>query len=241
MCGVIGVHLSNPTDADLFMVRNIFIQSMIRGKHATGVTYFDGEKLITKKEPIPAKKFMEKHHPEDWVYDHDFVDGRKELCFIGHIRYSTSDLRYNQPFQSDKLAIAHNGVISQEPVETWEFPTETANDSELILRCFENEIHPLVKYVDRSMAVTCIQILNREEVNKPFPFLSGFRNHERPLYRAKRENGVIFASTKDILNRSGIYDNVERTDPFVEYYTDGYSKRWHPSYLGKTEPRDLQP
>ena len=39
MCGVIGVQLERVTDENIQKVRNLFCQSMIRGKHATGVTY----------------------------------------------------------------------------------------------------------------------------------------------------------------------------------------------------------
>ena len=247
MCGVIGYEKVGVTDADLDLVRNLFRQTMIRGKHATGVTYFDGEGLVTIKEPIPADQFIEKHDPVKWVYSDD-MHGTPSLAFIGHIRYSTSDLRYNQPFQGEsensnfrgQIAIAHNGVISQEAVESWEYKTETANDSEMILRCFESGEHPLEKFADRSMAVTYIQTLPRNGTNAPFAMLFGFRNHERPLYYTEGKE-LIFASTSDILVRSGVKTEITRTDPFVEYTKGGLSRRWHPMHLGTTMPQDLQP
>ena len=243
MCGVIGYEKVGVTDADLDLVRNLFRQTMIRGKHATGVTYFDGEGLVTIKEPIPADEFIKKHDPVKWVYSHDMY-GTPSLAFIGHIRYSTSDLRYNQPFQGEyenqQIAIAHNGVISQEAVESWEYQTETANDSEMILRCFESGTHPLEKFADRSMAVTYISTLTRAETNAPFAMVHGFRNHERPLYRTEGKE-LIFASTSDILVRSGVKAEITRTDPFVEYTKGGLSRRWHPMHLGTTMPQDLQP
>ena len=39
MCGVIGVALNNVTEEDIKLVKNLFLESMIRGKHATGITY----------------------------------------------------------------------------------------------------------------------------------------------------------------------------------------------------------
>ena len=251
MCGVIGAQIHAVEDKDIELVRELFKQSMIRGKHATGVSYFNGEELVTIKEPIPADKFIEKHDPADWVYAHD-IDGKPTLSLIGHTRYSTSDLRYNQPFQGNRwdgergwcpIAIAHNGVISQEPQETWEFNTETANDSELVLCQFAEGEHPLEKYADRSMAVTYLQVLKRAETEAPFAMLFGFRNHERPLWTAC-DGGLIFASTSDILLRSGLdaeYNAITRTDPFVEYTWGGLSNRWHPKYLGTHLPEDLQP
>jgi glutamine phosphoribosylpyrophosphate amidotransferase len=243
MCGVIGYEKVGVTDADLDLVRNLFRQTMIRGKHATGVTYFNGKELVTIKEPIPAVEFIKKHDPADWIYSHD-MNGAPSLSFIGHIRYSTSDLRYNQPFQGEyenqQIAIAHNGVISQEAVESWDYETETANDSEMILRCLESGEHPLEKFADRSMAVTYIATLTRSETNAPFAMVHGFRNHERPLYYTK-DKGLIFASTSDILVRSGVTSEITRTDPFVEYTKGGLSRRWHPMHLGTTMPQDLQP
>ena len=199
MCGVIGVYLTDVVDEDLNIVDNLFRQSMIRGKHATGVTYLKGNRLHTIKEPVSVIEFLRNHKVSDWV------DG-DELKLIGHIRYSTSDLRYNQPFQGETISIAHNGVISQDP-DIWEYETETQNDSELILRCIEAGDNPLEVYKHRSMA--CVAI----EDDK----LSGWRNHERPLWIAERDNGLIFASTNNILVRSGIFLNVKKCEPLVLY------------------------
>jgi glutamine phosphoribosylpyrophosphate amidotransferase len=246
MCGVIGVHLSNPTATDLGIVRELFSQSMIRGKHATGVTYFNGEQLVTDKAPVPVNEFFETRNVIDWLYDDDYYD-HKCLTLIGHIRYSTSDLRYNQPFDGrtdeGQVAIAHNGVISQEPHSEWEFETETMNDSEMILRSIENGVHPLEKFADRSMAVTQLTTLRRQNEDgtegSVFPMLEGYRNHERPLWRSKRKNGVLFASTADILGRSGVAMSL-RCEPFTVYSNGGQSRRWHPNYLQTKEPIDLQ-
>jgi glutamine phosphoribosylpyrophosphate amidotransferase len=207
MCGVIGVHLDDVYKEDLELVKSLFLQSMIRGKHATGVTYLSCGKLHTFKEPISADKFIEKYDPRE------FVDpATMNMTFIGHTRYSTSDLRYNQPFQGKETAIAHNGVISQDP-DVWEYKTETLNDSELILRCIEAGDTPLEVYKNRSMAVV---VIDGEE-------LCAFRNHERPLWMAKRKHGVIFASTRDIMRRAGIRDNITRCEPMVKY---SYSKNF---------------
>jgi glutamine phosphoribosylpyrophosphate amidotransferase len=167
---------------------------MIRGKHATGVTYFREGKLYTIKEPVSADVFIKQNNIKDWI------DDNGNLCFIGHTRYSTSDLHYNQPMESDHLSIAHNGVISQEPPETWKaifgYDTKTRNDSELVLRCIENGENPLYKFPDSSMAVAKIDDIGTVTV---------FRNGERPLYVAYlQEYGYAAASTKDILIRSGV-------------------------------------
>lgn len=198
MCGVIGVY-SKQANVDL--VQNIFLQTMIRGKHATGVTYLKNGGLHTIKDGIPANLFLRKYDFQEFVNE----DGG--LYMIGHIRYSTSDIRYNQPFSNGAISIAHNGVLSQEPVDCWEYKTETSNDSEMILRSFEEGHHPLDVFSHKSMAVCSIT------VDK---IVSGFRNHERPLYYSRHEGGVYFTSTADIALRSGL-SGTEKCDMFKVY------------------------
>jgi glutamine phosphoribosylpyrophosphate amidotransferase len=193
MCGVLGIAIKNFNERDYDLIRGLFIQSMIRGKHATGVSYVKNGRVNTIKEPVPADKFIMMQDLENWRNE----DGN--LYCIGHIRYSTSDLRYNQPMSSGKLSIAHNGIISQEPPETWEekykLRTETSNDSELILRAMEEELNPLQHFEPASMAVCALYDDKR---------IIAYRNGERPLYYFTDDNMHIFASTEDILNRSGL-------------------------------------
>ena len=193
MCGVLGITIKNFSVKDYGLLRSLFIQSMIRGKHATGVSYVKNGRVNTIKEPVPADKFIMMQDLENWRNE----DGN--LYCIGHIRYSTSDLRYNQPMSSGKLSIAHNGIISQEPPETWEekykLRTETSNDSELILRAMEEELNPLQHFEPASMAVCALYDDKR---------IIAYRNGERPLYYFTDDNMHIFASTEDILNRSGL-------------------------------------
>jgi glutamine phosphoribosylpyrophosphate amidotransferase len=205
MCGVLGITIENFNNEDGDLVRRLFQQSMIRGKHATGVSYIKNGRVNTIKEPIPSAEFIKKQDLNSWINE----DGN--LYCIGHIRYSTSDLRYNQPMESDTLSIVHNGVISQEPQERWkelfDLDTKTANDSELILRQLEKVLHPLEKFHPASMAVCTI------DSNK---LITAFRNEERPLYYYSDSRMTIFASTADILKRSGLTE-IEKTDMYRIY------------------------
>ena len=206
MCGVLGIAIKNFSKKDYELVRSLFIQSMIRGKHATGVSYVKNGIVNTIKESIPADQFIMNQNLEDWKNE----DGH--LYCVGHIRYSTSDLRYNQPMASDKLSIVHNGVISQESHETWEdkykLRTETSNDSELVLRAMEEDLNPLQHFEPASMAVCALYDDKR---------IVSFRNAERPLYYSYGGNGIVFASTADILKRSGLEFFVKV--PMYEIFT----------------------
>lgn len=225
MCGVLGITIADFNERDYGFIRSLFIQSMIRGKHAAGVSYVKNGKVHTLKEPIPADEFISKQNLETWKNE----DGN--LYCIGHIRYSTSDLRYNQPFATDELGIVHNGVISQEPPSTWSqlfgFETETANDSELILRAMEKNQNPLGTFNPASMAVCAINADKK---------LTAFRNHERPLYYYSDDRATIFASTKDILKRSGVNNSV-KTQMFRTYTVENFEMT---HFDTNTNVKDLQ-
>ena len=206
MCGVIGVSLTKVSPDDIKLVREVFKQTMIRGKHATGVSYIKVGQVHTDKEGIPVDRFFQTRNISDYVNE----DGG--LYMIGHIRYSTSDIAYNQPFSNNEKSISHNGVIDQRHPSEWKYDCVTANDSEMILRSFEAGEVPLQDFMNASMAVTSINSNKR---------LHCFRNHERPLWYTTIPNGVIFTSTKDIAKRSGL-NNSQKCDMFVEYnYKDG--------------------
>jgi len=198
MCGVIGISMK---DANLNVIRNLFKQSMIRGKHATGITYvYDGE-LKTHKESIPADVFLDKFDFEQ------IVDKDGSVSCIGHIRYSTSTLEYNQPFFNKEISVVHNGVISQEDPSTWSYKTETPNDSELILRAREHKETPLTKFRPSSMAV--VELLKDKTI-------VAYRNEARPLWYTELNNGIVFTSTKDIAYRSNLTSS-KKCGMFVEY------------------------
>ena len=191
MCGVLGIAIKNFNEGDYDLVRSLFIQSMIRGKHATGVSYVKNGRVNTIKDPIPANEWIEKQDLNEWKNE----DGN--LYCVGHVRYSTSDLRYNQPMATDDMAIVHNGVISQEAPEKWmdrySLESLTANDSELVLRALEAGHNPLEYFHPASMAVCGVDAEKK---------LIAFRNEERPLYHCQTNNIILYASTEDIIRRS---------------------------------------
>lgn len=191
MCGVIGVSLNNVTEMDLENLRRLFVETEIRGRHATGISWVKDGVLHTIKESVPASEFLTQHNLKDCV------DSDNSLSLIGHIRYSTSDLRYNQPFSDGATSIVHNGVISQEHSSTWKYPCKTENDSEMILHSIQAGKHPLSDFDGASLAV-CTLTSDKT--------LQCYRNGERPLWYVRQENGFIFMSTEDIALRAG-YDN----------------------------------
>ena len=193
MCAVIGAILLEPTKQDFAMIRRVFHESKIRGMHATGMSFLPkwSDKIETIKEPIPADQFVEKHLHDDNLKDMVSDDGN--LYLIGHCRYSTSDLEYNQPMCGDEKSIVHNGVITQELPENWKelygYDCMTKNDSELVLHSND----PLLEFSHMSMGVVELHL------DKKIRF---YRNGKRPLYKTELHNGYIITSTADIMARA---------------------------------------
>lgn len=189
MCAIIGAIIKDPTKDNFNMIRRVFHESRIRGMHATGMSILYNNKIMTFKEPVPADKFRHLDDLEEMIN----VDGT--LYLIGHCRYSTSDLSYNQPLANNSKSIVHNGVITQELPENWNkfysYVFETKNDSELVLHSDD----PLTEFPDASMAVCELY-----EDGK----LRFYRNGKRPLYLTSIENGSIITSTQDVPRRAEV-------------------------------------
>lgn len=191
MCSVIGAIIKEPRAEDFLMLQRVFLESKIRGMHATGISYVKNGKIITDKRPVPADEF-----PFNFA---EYVNEDGSLYLVGHCRYSTSDLEYNQPIANDNLSVVHNGVITQELPEKWKelygYDCETKNDTELILHTAEDCISPLLRWKDSSLAVIELH------VDKVIRF---YRNGKRPLYLTSISNGCIITSTSDVPKRAEV-------------------------------------
>jgi glutamine phosphoribosylpyrophosphate amidotransferase len=191
MCSVIGAIIKEPRAEDFLMLQRVFLESKIRGMHATGISYVKNGQIITDKRPVPADEF-----PFNFA---EYVNEDGSLYLVGHCRYSTSDLEYNQPIANDNLSVVHNGVITQELPEKWKelygYDCETKNDTELILHTAEDCISPLVRWKDSSLAVIELH------VDKVIRF---YRNGKRPLYLTSISNGCIITSTSDVPKRAEV-------------------------------------
>lgn len=191
MCAVIGTIIQNPSTKDFENLLRVFHESKIRGMHATGISYVKHGKIHTEKYPVPATEF---------TFDFpSYLNEDGNLYLVGHCRYSTSDLEYNQPIANENLSVVHNGVITQELPERWKelygYNCETKNDTELILHTAEDCISPLIRWKDSSLAV-CELHVDR--------VIRAYRNGKRPLYLTTFNNGCIITSTENIPARAGI-------------------------------------
>tara|TARA_R110002110_G_scaffold360438_1_gene570172 strand:- start:2575 stop:3222 length:648 start_codon:yes stop_codon:yes gene_type:complete len=195
MCGVIGIISKNVlAHKD---ISNLLVQSKIRGQHATGISYVQDDVIKTSIIPKNAEYIK--------------LQNVHTKTLIGHARYSTSSLEYNQPISYLDVSIVHNGVITQENSANWgkfNYDFQTANDSEFILKSYLEGKHPVKEYEEASISSVILDN-NTGEVHF-------FRNEKRPLYYAETANTYYIASTKNILIRSG-YDNITKCDSCYNY------------------------
>ena len=191
MCGILGVVVQHMDPEHIPLLRRLFLESSIRGLHATGLSYVKAGKIWTERHPVPAAQF-----PFAWD---QYTNEDGNLYLLGHCRYSTSDLTVNQPLATDHLSIVHNGVISQELPEHWDslygYSCQTKNDSELILRTLEAGHSPLQVWSNSSLAVCELRASTE---------LRAYRNGKRPLYLIQTPGMVVITSTADIARRAGV-------------------------------------
>jgi glutamine phosphoribosylpyrophosphate amidotransferase len=226
MCAVIGAHIEKPSASDLVTLANVFRESSIRGLHATGLSWVRDNRIHTMISATPAGKFVEAFDLKTTINE----DGN--LYLIGHCRYSTSDLNYNQPLWDESLAIVHNGVVSQEMPEKWKdlygYDCKTRNDSELILHTIKAKKSPLVEFSDASIAV--IELYKQKK-------LRFYRNGKRPIYFTSLSNGGIITSTKDIAERAGLNNSIEID---MNQYVTMAHKRFVQEFVHIDNAKDLQ-
>lgn len=194
MCAVIGAEIKDPTAQDFEFLRNLFMESKIRGCHATGASWVRAGVVRTIKEPVPADVFLRRYFNFA-----DIVNEDGNIYLIGHCRYSTSEIKDNQPISNEVLSIVHNGVISQELPENWErlygYKCTTKNDSQLLHESLLCDRAPFEVWADSSLAVCEL---------RSDKTIRGYRNGKRPLYYSDTENARYITSTRDIAIRAGL-------------------------------------
>lgn len=211
MCGIVAVDIKDIASDQIESIKKVMIETEIRGKHASGISWFSEGKVHTIKASKPISELLEEFDIYRCVDENN-----GHLTMIAHIRYSTSDLNNNQPivepYMTDaglkfnntggvgKFSIVHNGIITQSDPSTWEDlfglgQTYSNNDSELVFNALNSGLHPLKEFTESSMAVASINHLGH---------VHAFRNGGRPMWLTKTYNGMIATSTSDIITRSGL-------------------------------------
>lgn len=243
MCGIIGAYLIAPGKLEMEALVSIFHESQIRGMHATGMAYVKDGNVTIDQWKEPASECITESLLRNCINE----DGN--LYLIGHTRYSTSDIEYNQPIGNRASAIVHNGVITQEPYEKWStlFPeyfsrveaSGSKNDSALLYASVahhSSEVNAGLELWEES-SIASIQLWGDKRIRIQ-------RNGKRPAYVAMiPDKGYMMASTRDILHRSGFSDSDIRQVGFGTTVAIGkdlipYN---YPAKIDRVSHPDLQP
>ncbi len=199
MCGLVTIN-SKDIDFVVPLLDKLIIENSIRGNHATGIAWSDGDKIDSLIMPISGDDFVK---TDEWKDVKNRLQLLSNINLLIHSRYSTSDLEFNQPIIKNGLAIALNGVITQHDFEHWktiypgmEFATK--NDSEILLNCIltNQNIKDLPKDHSYSMSIAGAVL------HKSSTLI--FRNGRRPLYSYQKDNTLISTSTMQIAIRAGL-------------------------------------
>lgn len=178
MCGIAAFNSKH--NIPLKDMRVVLDEIGVRGIHSTGVSWFE-KKVKTK---IESKPYYEFDIPET-----------ESTTAIFHTRYSTSNLEYPQPVFNEYGALAHNGVVTQAPFETWNdsYGYEGDNQCDSILLLESDE--PFEDFPDSSMAVC--------EIDQKGTLLF-YRNGQRPLYYIEHVDFLVVGSTKRSIEYFGM-------------------------------------
>lgn len=219
MCGVIGFKSSNIQSSKV--LKNLILESKIRGKHATGISYITGDVITTIRSPVDSHQFIEAH----WGGILSDFKNHGSINAIAHTRYSTSDLEYNQPIFNEHTSIVMNGVITQSSPDKWEeeFGVKCAgkNDTEIALRYLEQYKSPLeLIETHKGSSMSVCQLHQSGD-------LFFYRNGTRPQYYYEDKDLVFVASTKDIIKRATGITDVHKTTPNQIFIVNGNNKVSH--------------
>jgi glutamine phosphoribosylpyrophosphate amidotransferase len=190
MCSIIGFQGVYETD----LITRLCYNSRIRGLHSFGFSFYQNGKLQVKKY-LNYDKFLtdlNKHKPNK---------------FIAHFRYSTSGdykkIENNQPLIYEDQSIIFNGVISQkskdEMQEEFQLKLTAENDGFVLVQKYDD----LEFIKNRNISFAMIALSDNK--------LIALRNNNRPLHCYQDKKKTVFASTKDILIRSGLLQSTELT------------------------------
>lgn len=211
MCGIFG-YIGDIPEQDYAiahtLLTNLFVESKSRGKDASGFAAirYDLPDLITDKRNVDSEVFINRSDK--------FKVLKKKMphIFIGHTRATTGSdpkrNRNNHPFLSNRLALVHNGRVSE-----WEkiamrmnLTLRSETDSEILLRAldkYDNIVDGCRSILDNiEDAKYAIAVFNHGAKGMKELYL--FRNTQQPCYtfRVDKWNALFFASVENIIKNS---------------------------------------
>lgn len=212
MCGIFG-YIGNipPEDytAAHTLLTNLFVESKVRGKDASGFAAirYDMPDLVTDKRNLDSGVFVNRSDR--------FKMLKKKMpnIFIGHTRLTTGSdpkrNRNNHPFLSQRLALVHNGRVSEwdKIAMRMNLTLRSETDSEILLRAldkYENILDGCRSILDNIEKDGKYAIAVFNHGGKSMKELYLFRNHQQPciVFRVEKWKALFFASTEEIIKNA---------------------------------------
>ena len=220
MCGIYGM-VTDKTNykAKYDLFKALALHTQVRGRHATGFAYSDGQHEVYFKHGEEASKFVLRPEFEAILNDRPNI-------IIGHDRYAThgdpADNATNHPFKSRTLQFIHNGVISNYESLKAEYKCYSECDSEVILRVLEKaprRITGIQRVYEEVRGSFACALMDTRKLR-----LWLFRNHGNPIYLVHNAglNCLAFASTREIFDRACKDSEVTEGWSKGQYWTDDY-------------------
>ena len=188
MCAIIGFVCSEPSKEAIDTLKQLFIESKIRGMHAYGYAAIQDGTIVEHKSNT-LKPLL------------DTIKTPTKL--IGHCRYSTSgdysNHLNNQPLRHGEERLVFNGVIDMRTKAEMEaahrISMNSDNDGEIMLQAKDR-----MRLLKSKITFSGLTLNSHR--------LAFFRNEGRPGYKGERFGATYIGSTADILRRCRIEPHV---------------------------------
>ena len=189
MCGVNGIYTVNEgglTTEEVLTYLTIFEQSELRGTHASGICWKDGDNALVEKAPLPASRFLDDFNWERLV--------GKEWVF-GHARHATvgsyRDNNNNHPIvgANKQVVLVHNGQVTMSRIAHYNYSGEV--DTEVLVSHIEENGFDALKSVRGSASLIWT---TRDEIENLFLW-----RLSNPLWVAVHNGVYYMASEKGFL------------------------------------------
>lgn len=206
MCGICGIRRFGPEPISAEQIKVLLIGNERRGNQASGLAFQQADGSIqVHKSDEPASRF---------VIDGEFLEflgqnlREDTLTFIGHTRAATkghpSKNKNNHPMWDGKVALVHNGMVSNDDSLFGELKYERSAETDSdIFRAIISEngftlkAHNLLNRVNGSAAIAAIST-----------------QHPGKLFLARSGNPIVLATTDDMhqlvwsSEKQPIYDSM---------------------------------
>jgi hypothetical protein len=195
MCGIIGFISPKPSSTNAKYLKKLLYLSADRGTSATGIAYLKDDKIIIRKEPVSASRFLADIWPQ---YEEDI---NNTMVAVGHTRQPTigppEDNNNNHPLDGKRWVLIHNGMVSMMP-RIAGYPYKGIVDSEVLLSHIE--VHGLNKGLENiGHGTAAIALIDKESPQAIYLW-----RESQPIFMAYDEatDVIFFASEEEFLEES---------------------------------------